>query len=100
MIDLSSSTTDMNKITTRHSDVAVIQPENFFWVNGTQPVMSLNSAPPESSFPFARLASATVSDLSTTYLYHQINGTTIAEELWDNSLNAWMATEYITVSES
>lgn len=82
------------------SDVATVGPDIFIWINGTQPVMGMNNLPPDSMFPFTRLASATVSDLSLTYFYHQMNGTTFAEELWDQSLYACMATEYITVSDS
>ena len=54
-------------------------------------------ATPMSSFPFARLASVTSS--STTFLYHQINGTTFAEEQWDELGYAWGATEYISVPD-
>ena len=35
---------------------------------------------PDNVFPFARLASVTTLDASFTYLYHQMNGTTFAEE--------------------
>ena len=55
---------------------------------------------PNNIFPFARLASVTLADESTTFLYHQMNGTTFAEEQWDASENAWVGTEYITISNS
>ncbi len=51
-------------------------------------------------FPFARLASVTLADQSTTFLYHQINSTTFAEEQWDTAEGAWLDTEYIIVSDS
>lgn len=82
------------------SSVATVGEENIIWINGTQPVMGFPDGPPDSMFPFTRLASATVSDLSLTCLYHQINGTTFAEEKYDTFLHAWTATEYITVSDS
>lgn len=84
----------------RQSDVATVGDGDIIWINGTQPVMGSQNAPPDSMFPFTRLASATVSELSLTYLYHQINGMTFAEEQFDSSTNAWIGTEYITVSES
>ena len=70
------------------------------WINGTQPVPIIAGggqlpAMPNNSFPFARLASVIFE--SMTYLYHQINGTTFAEEKWDSFESAWIAAEYITV---
>ena len=94
---------DMNPI--RRSDIAIIRAGVFIWINGTQPVMGLPGndpfidgpeVPPNSSFPFTRLACATTSDQSTTFLYHQINGTTIAEEQWDSISSTWLAPEYLT----
>ena len=81
------------------SDVATVGQSDAIWINGTQPVTYQN-APPNISFPFARLASVDSADKSMAFLYHQINGTTFAEEQWDDSLKIWMDTEYITVTES
>lgn len=55
---------------------------------------------PSNEFPFTRLASVTLTDGSATYLYHQMNGTTFAEEQWDDTLRTWLSPEYITVSDS
>ena len=52
----------------------------------------------QSAFPFARLASASTPDNKTTYLYHQINGTTFADESWEVSVEAWGDPTYINVS--
>ena len=72
-------------------------------INGTQPVLlspeSTGITPPNNKFPFKRLASVTSTD-GTTYLYHQMNGTTFAEEQWDGLSQGWVGTEYITVSDS
>lgn len=76
------------------------------WINGTKPVLytsdggAPDNALPDNAFLFARLASVTLADGSATFLYHQINGTTFAEEQWDDSLTAWIPSEYITVSGS
>ena len=82
------------------SDIATFG-TNFIWINGTQPVIAIlglgRLEEPKGPFPFTRLASGTFS--STTYLYHQINGTTFAEEQWDDSESAWNPTEYINVSD-
>ena len=51
---------------------------------------------PENPFPFARLASISAGDF--TYLYHQINRTTLAEEQYDSSLGKWLEATYITMS--
>ncbi len=75
------------------------------WINGTQPALiqlrsAGSTALPNNKFPFKRLASVTLTDGSMTYLYHQMDGTTFAEEQWDDSLQAWVGTENITVSDS
>ena len=77
------------------------------WINGTQPALiptvteyTESATLPSNEFPFKRLASVTSTDGSATYLYHQMNGTTFAEEQWDDTLRAWLRTEYIIVSDS
>ena len=94
-----------NNSAIRQSDLATFGSSNFaMWINGTQPTFfdsdSSETTLPDNAFPFTRLASVTVADLSTTFLYHQINSTTIAEEQWDDSLNVWLPSVYITVSDS
>ncbi|KAM0799383.1 hypothetical protein BDR22DRAFT_910741 [Usnea florida] len=87
------------------SDIASFGTYFFLWINGTQPVQGSTGDPggpeppsgPNSLFPFARLASATSS--STTFLYHQMNGTTFAEEQWSDLAFAWGVTEYINLSD-
>ena len=81
------------------SDLALLDSINYIWINGTQPV-TFGVAPPKISFPFTRLASANSADQKTSFLYHQINQTTLAEEQWDISEQMWLPTQYITVSES
>ena len=94
------------------SDIALFGSDVYgIWINGTQPVLvtfSGDGTPPlpSNEFPFTRLASIstagiTTSDgITTTYLYHQMNGTTFAEEEWDDGLRAWSSTEYITVTDT
>ena len=89
---------DLNYSLISQSDVATVGRSDAIWINGTQPV-TFENAPPNISFPFTRLASVVSADQSMTFLYHQINGTTFAEETWDESLKTWAATEYITVTE-
>lgn len=89
-----------NLTSIHQSDIAVFGSFNAIWINGTQPIIvNPHDAEPDSVFPFARLASVTLADQSATFLYHQLNGTTFAEEQWDNSLNDWLPSEYITVSD-
>ena len=86
----------------RQSDIALFGTEYAMLVNGTQPGVLYGTPTdllPDNAFPFTRLASVTLADQSATFLYHQINGTTFAEEQWNNSLKAWISTEYIIVSE-
>ena len=70
------------------------------WINGTHPIAVGDVPVPNNSFPFTRLASINSADQSATFLYHQINGTTLAEEQWDDLEEVWIATVYITVSDS
>lgn len=87
------------------SDIATFGSAYGIWINGTQPVLMLMAyvqagTVPDNVFPFTRLASVTLTDQSATYLYHQMNGTTFAEEQWDNTLHGWLPSEYIIVSDS
>ena len=73
------------------------------WINDTNPVLlsAFGSPPlPDNVFHFARLAWTTSADNLFTYLYHQINGTTLAEEQFSQTLYSWTATEYIPISYS
>lgn len=56
--------------------------------------------PLKSAFPFARMASVAAPDNQTNYLYHQINGTTFAEEVFESSVQKWGDPTYINVSPS
>ena len=100
-LDLSNSYNSQNLTDSvvRQSDVAIVG-GTFIWINGTRPVMDDESVAPSASFPFARLASFNYDDGSASFLYHQINGTTFAEEQLDIISNKWLPPQYITVSES
>ena len=87
---------DLNYSLISQSDVATVGRSDAIWINGTQPV-TFQNAPPNISFPFTRLASVDSADQSMTFLYHQINGATFAEETWNESKKTWVATEHIRV---
>ena len=90
---------NQNDAAIRQSDIATFGPgTSLIWINGTQPVSGPDN-PPDNSFPFTRLASVDSADLLSTFLYHQINDTTFAEEHWDSSSGAWLAPEYITIPD-
>ena len=103
-----NATQDYSSI--HESDIAWFGESYTIWINHTRPVVVVvqnedggplgSPTPPDNTFPFTRLASITLADDSYTYLYHQINGTTLAEEQWDNTVGAWTATEYISISYS
>ena len=62
------------------------------WVNGTNVYyVDSDEAVPGVSFPFTRLATINIPGVSC-YLYHQIDGTTLAEEQYDLSLHQWVTT--------
>ena len=83
------------------SDIAVYNQVYGIWINGTQPALAAGQfVTPDNTFPFTRLASVASADQSVTFLYHQINGTTLAEEQYDASQNTWLPSEYISVSDS
>ncbi|KAL9076101.1 MAG: hypothetical protein Q9161_001148 [Pseudevernia consocians] len=97
----------VDKSSIHQSDVAIFGTDsspNAIWINGTQPaICGLVAEPPiqgtpNNTFPFKRLTSV-ITDQST-FLYHQINGTTFAEEQWDASLSVWIPSVYITVSDT
>lgn len=85
------------------ADIAtIVNGTESIWVNGTKPTVFYGQKVnmPVTSFPFARLASVSTSDGSVTYLYHQMNGTTFAEEQWDKSVKDWGSTTYINIMPS
>ena len=91
---------DFKNTSIQQSDIAMFGSSYAIWINGTQPALINADQTPNNSFPFSRLASVTLADQSATFLYHQINGTTFAEEQWDASENAWIPSVYISVSDS
>ena len=86
----------------QQSDMAMILnkvDQGGIWINKSQPVTEDNLLnTPKNTFPFARLASASTLDNQTTYLYHQMNGTTFAEEAYDAFVGEWGEPTYIYVT--
>ena len=69
------------------------------WVNGTDLSFELSTGlkiPPSSPFPHTRMALTNPTNSTALYLYHQINATTIAEDIWDGSDLGW-ASSNITI---
>lgn len=101
---LDSTGSSKDYVSCKQSDIAGLGNQSYsaMWINGTQSALITADSPkptlPSNEFPFKRLASVTSTDGSTTYLYHQMNGTTFAEEQWDDTEQIWLATEYITIS--
>lgn len=99
------------------NETALIQTSDIFvpdglgfglWVKGTKLIMlafggSLmvpdNGAPsqkaPASPFPFARFAA--IND-TAFYLYHQINSSVFAEDVWDSGAFDWVSSKNISIS--
>ena len=84
---MTESSADQDYSSIYQSDIALLGQEGFLlWINYTEVVIVKEidqvdqHKPPDNMFPFARLASLTLADGSYSYLYHQINGTTLAEE--------------------
>lgn len=106
IIRLASTPPSKDYTSIHQSDIAAFGSDYGIWINGTHPALIpteyTGTVPtlPSNEFPFKRLASVTLTDGSATYLYHQMNGATFAEEQWDNSLQEWLSTAYITVSDS
>lgn len=70
-----------------------------FWVNGTDLAAYTTkniglSGEPNSEFPFSRLAGTNVG--SEVFLYHQINGTSVAQDVY-NSEGGFFSTKYFQV---
>ena len=88
----------------QQSDVAAIASANadrqsFIWFNQSRAETNdkiIDAS--KNTFPFARLARATTIDQQITYLYHQMNGTTFAEETFEISVGDWGETTYINVT--
>lgn len=98
---LTFSTSNMDLDSLRQSDILMIGASStLVWVDDARLIAgdadgeSLGALP-DNPFPFARLASISIGDF--TYLYHQINETTFAEEQYDSTLGRWLEPAYITV---
>ena len=75
-----------------------------FWVNGTELAAYTTkniglSTQPQSPFPYSRLAGTTGGGSSNVYLYHQINGTFLAEDMY-NLDGGFFTTTYFNISTS
>ena len=75
-----------------------------FWVNGTELAAYTTkniglSTQPQSPFPYSRLAGTTVGSRSNVYLYHQINGTFLAEDMY-NIDGGFFTTTYFNITTS
>lgn len=76
-----------------------------FWVNGTNLAAYTTkniglSGAPKSTFPFPRLAGTTGQTSSgNVYLYHQINGTTVAEDVYSTT-EGFFTSDYLGISTS
>ena len=75
-----------------------------FWVNGTSLAAYTTkniglSTMPKSPFPYSRLAGTTVGNSTDVYLYHQINGSSIAEDVY-NTEGGFFTTTYMNISVS
>ena len=73
-----------------------------FWVNGTDLAAYTTkniglSTQPKSAFPYSRLAGAVNGNLSDVFLYHQINGTSWAEDAY-NLDGGYFTTSYFDVA--
>ena len=44
---------------------------------------------PATPFPYSSLAFYKPMNSSTKYLYHQLNATVIAEEIWEEEIGSW-----------
>ncbi|MCJ1479151.1 hypothetical protein MMC13_007835 [Lambiella insularis] len=77
-----------------------------FWVNGTT-LSSITSfgndvyptTSPSSQFPYTRLASTSPGNGTEILLYHQINDTAFAEDVYDTSGGVWSSSSF-TISTS
>ncbi|KAI4248773.1 MAG: hypothetical protein LQ352_005810 [Teloschistes flavicans] len=68
--------------------------------HGFDPIVyGQTTLPPTSQFPFNRLASIYAINSNSTYLYHQLSDTIIAEELWDGISGVWIS-KNITIDTS
>ena len=88
----------------KDSDLVLASPLQFaVWVRGTEPIILNNygveTPAPNVSFPFRRLAGVTSSDQAAYFLYHQIDGTTFAEEQFDASSSDWLPSSNITIPD-
>ena len=62
------------------------------YIGGTNHTRSVTTMPqegPDTPFPYTRLATATQVNSTVFSLFHQINSTTFAEDIWDSQAMRW-----------
>ena len=88
------------------SDIVLMTPRfTGFWINNAKlaSVSLYDDAQllvPDNTSPYVRLACVNSPDQGGFSLYLQMNGTTLAEEQWDEALNEWLPTNYILIGNS
>jgi len=71
---------------------------DMLWVNATGLVAEFPAYDnPIAPFPYTRLAVTTPPASKAFYLYHQINASTLAEDIYDTAVSSWGSTN-ITIS--
>ena len=73
------------------------------WINGSEiNYFYSGSGGPSGSvvdakFPFTRLATTTPANSTSFYMYHQLDGKVLAEEMWDMVSGSWSASLNISI---
>ncbi|KAL8688499.1 MAG: hypothetical protein Q9218_005607 [Villophora microphyllina] len=79
------------------SDIAPLMQGGALFLNQSVPQYGFGFPPkgelplPTVQFPFEHLASTYAKSSSSTFIYHQLSDTVLAEELWDDTSGFWIS---------
>ena len=89
------------------SDSCVLAAGEVLWLNGTILAVENQKGPccssagdsmPNAPFPYQRLGCAFIPNATQTHVYHQLNGSTLAQEIWDEKSGAWLPSTLISIA--
>ncbi|KAL8636975.1 MAG: hypothetical protein Q9226_009177 [Calogaya cf. arnoldii] len=94
--------TGINSLLAQSAESRATESANRIWFMAPVPQsLTVDGRPsPNAPFPFQRLSTTSATNTTKTYLYHQINDSTIGEEYWDGTSGFWLSNNLTTdVSE-
>ena len=88
-----------------HTDFCALGDGEVLWFNGSTPTIldssdNFDLPVPNVTFPYRHFGSTYGVNATQTYVYHQVNDSTIAEEVWEKQSSLWQRSKNISIEVS